>query len=240
VRTLLAHSLLALACFCLVVGFQASAATVPSPIGKLSDYAAVFDRHGRDEVSAMIAETSALLHIDVYLLLSWENPYPTVDQFAAAVLAAWNLTAKPVVLAVFVRTGADWAASVAATGTVTAQLGGIAARLEDRMADLVKHRRIEEAVRSMFSELKSLPAAQKALAAQAKSRGSGAARGAGEIPVAVLIGAVVGGVALLAVLIRWRVCPRCAGILFRERRSSSIASRRKRVYLCRRCGYRRG
>ncbi len=236
-RTLLPHSVLALAAL-LVVCLAAGAVSVPSPIGKLSDYGAVFDRHDREEVNRAIADIASLLHIDVYLLLSWESPYPTVEPFAAAVFAAWNLASKPTILAVFLRSGSDWAASVVVSPTVAAQLGAIDKRLEERMADLVAHRRVEEAVRAMFGELRGLPAAQRAIEAEARARTTGApTRGA---PIAVLVAAVVGAVAVLALLIRWRVCPRCAGLLRRERTRFGTLRTANRVYSCRRCGYRRG
>lgn len=237
-RTLLAHSLLVVAVVFLAAGSAAVAAGVPAAIGKLSDYGAVFDRHGRDEVNAAIAEIASLLRIDVYILVSWENPYPDVDQFAAAVFSTWNLTSKQAVLAVFVRKGVDWSAGVVASSGVTAQLGGIATRLEERMADLVAHRRVEEAVRALFTELKSVPAAQRA-AAQAKTRPPRGGASSG-LPVGGLIGAAAGGVLVLAILIRWRICPRCAGLLRRASGGARATGRRNRVYLCRRCGYRRG
>ena len=236
-RTLLAHSLLAVAVALVGIGVLAGAANVPSPIGKLSDYGAVFDRHGRDEVNASITQISKLLRIDVYVLLSWESAYPNVAQFADAVFAAWNLASKRAILAVFLRTGTDWTASVVASSSVRTELGAMGQRLEQRMSDLVLHRRIEEAVRAMFAELNSLPAAQRASAAQIKPRASDAGGG---VPVAVAVGAPIAAVILLALLIRWRICPRCGGILRVERSRFRAARGPDRVYSCRRCGYRRG
>jgi uncharacterized membrane protein YgcG len=236
VRTLLAHSLLAVVVALVGIGVLASAANVPSPIGKLSDYGAVFDRHGRDEVNASIAQISKLLRIDVYVLLSWESAYPSVAQFADAVFAAWNLASKRAILAVFLRTGTDWTASVVESASVRTELGAIGQRLEQRMSDLVLHRRIEEAVRALFAELNGLPAAQRASAAQPKTR----AASEGGVPVAVAVGGPIAAVILLAVLIRWRICPRCGGILRVERSRFRAARDPNRVYSCRRCGYRRG
>jgi len=216
------------------------AVSIPSPIGKLSDYGAVFDRHDREEMNRAIADIASLLHIDVYLLLSWESPFPAVEQFAGAVFAAWNLASKPAILAVFLRSGSDWTASVVASQTVKAQLGAIDKRLEERMADLVAHRRVEEAVRAMFDELRGLPAAQRAIAAEAAARTRPTGAPTRGVPVAVVVGAVVGAVAALALLIRWRVCPRCAGLLRRERTRFRTPRASNRVYSCRRCGYRRG
>jgi uncharacterized membrane protein YgcG len=233
-RTLLPHSLLALV-LAAHLGAAASV-TVPSSIGNLSDYGAVFDRHGRDEVNASISQISQLLRIDVYVLVSWENSFPTTDQFADAVFSAWGLSPRRTILAVFVRTGSDWTDAVRASTSVRTELGAIDQRLQQRMADLVRHRRIEEAVRSLFTELRGLPAAQRASAALARTQTS-SSRGA---PVALVIGGSLGGVLALAVLIRWRICPRCAGLLRRERaRYGSLGSRRA-VYSCRRCGHRRG
>ncbi len=235
-RTLLAHLVLALAGAAFLLAAPADAAGVPSPIGKLSDYGAVFDRHGRDEVNASIGETAKLLRVDVYILISWESAYPDVAEFADAAFAAWNLASKRALLAVFLRTGTNWTASVVASSSVRTELGAIDQRLEQRMADLVLHRRIEEAVRALFDELRDLPAAQRAAAlAKSQSRSSG-----GGLPVAAVVGAVVGGVIVLALLIRWRVCPRCAGILRAERPRFRTTRASNRVYSCRRCGYRRG
>jgi predicted RNA-binding Zn-ribbon protein involved in translation (DUF1610 family) len=236
VRTLLAHSLLAVVVALVGTGVLISAANVPSPIGKLSDYGAVFDRHGRDEVNSSIAQISKLLRIDVYVLLSWESAYPSVAQFADAVFAAWNLASKRAILAVFLRTGTDWTASVVESASVRSELGAIGRRLEQRMSDLVLHRRIEEAVRALFAELNGLPAAQRASAAQPKTR----AASEGGVPVAVAVGGPIAAVILLAVLIRWRICPRCGGILRVERSRFRAARGPNRVYSCRRCGYRRG
>jgi uncharacterized membrane protein YgcG len=237
VRTLLAHSLCLVVAAVLGISVAASATSVPSPIGSLSDYGAVFDRHGRDEVNASIAEIATLLRIDVYLLLSWENAYPTVEQLADAVFGAWNLSTRRVILAVFLRVGMDWTASVVASSGVRAELGGIEQRLEQRMQDLVDHRRIEEAVRALFSELRGLPAAVRASAALAKQK---PASSGGGLPIAVAVGAPLASVAVLAWAIHRWVCPRCAGILRAERSRFRAVRRSHSVYYCRRCGYRRG
>ncbi len=233
-RTLLAHLVLALVGTLFLIAIPGNAAGVPSPIGNLSDYGAVFDRHGRDEVNASIAEIAKILRVDVYILISWESSYPDVARFADAAFAAWNLTSRRALLAVFLRTGTNWTASVVASSSVRTELGAIDQRLEQRMADLVLHRRIEEAVRALFAELRGLPAAQRATAS-AKSY----PRSSHSLPVAVIVGAVVAGMIVLAVLIRWRVCPRCAGILRAERSMSRATRTSNRVYSCRRCGYRR-
>jgi hypothetical protein len=239
VRTLLAHSLRPLAAALvaiLVISSAGSAVTVPSPIGKLSDYGAVFDRHGRDEVNASITEISKLLSIDVYILMSWESPVPTVAQFADAVFSAWGLGSRRAILAVFLREGLDWTADVVASASVRTQLGTIDQRLEQRMSDLVAHRRVEEAVRTLFHELRDLPAAQRASAALAKTEPTDR-RG---VPIALAVGGPIGLATVLALLIRWRVCPRCAGILRAKRSRFGSVRGARRVYSCRRCGYRRG
>ena len=236
-RTLLAHSLCLVVAGVLGISLAASATSVPSPIGNLSDYGAVFDRHGRDEVNASVAEIAKLLRIDVYVLLTWENAYPTVEQLADAVFGAWNLTPRRVILAVFLRVGTDWTASVAASSGVRAELGGIEQRLEQRMRDLVNHRRIEEAVRALFNELRGLPAAVRASAALAKQK---PAASGDDLPIAVAVGAPLASVAVLALVIHRRVCPRCVGILRVERSRSRTVRRSHSVYYCRRCGYRRG
>ncbi len=238
-RTLLAHPLrplvlvLALCAACAAPG--RAAVTVPSPIGKLSDYGAVFDRHDRTEVNASIERMSKLLRVDVYILASWENPLPSVDQLASAVFSAWNLSPRRAILAVFLRTGLDWSASVVASSAVRTELGAIDQRLEARMADLVAHRRVKEAARALFDELEGLPAAQKTSAALAR-QGTGSSKA---VPTAALVGGIAAAVLALAVLIRWRVCPRCARIL-RVQRSRFRSAGTRRVYSCRRCGYRRG
>jgi hypothetical protein len=234
-RTLLAHSLLALV-LAICLSPAATAAGVPGSIGNLSDYGAVFDRHGRDEVNASVAEMAQLLRLDVRILVSWENSYPTTAEFADAVFSAWGLAPRRTLLAVFVRTGSDWTYAVRASSSVRAEFGAIDQRLQQRMADLVKHRRIEEAVRAMFSDLHSLPAALKASAALARTQTS-SSRGT---PVAVVVGTSLGGVLVLVLLIRWRICPRCGGLLRRQRSRLATPRGAGRVYFCRRCGYRRG
>jgi uncharacterized membrane protein YgcG len=237
VRTLLAYSLCLVVAGALGISSGAFATSVPSPIGNLSDYGAVFDRHGRDEVNASVVEITRLLRIDVYVLLSWESSYPTVEQLADAVFGAWNLSPRRAILAVFLRVGTDWTASVVASSGVRAELGGIEQRLEQRMRDLVNHRRIEEAVRALFSELRGLPAAVRASAALAKQR---PASSGGGLPIAVAVGAPLGCVAVLAFVVHRRVCPRCAGILRVERSRFRTVRRSHSVYYCRQCGYRRG
>jgi uncharacterized membrane protein YgcG len=237
VRTLLAHSLCLVVAGALGVCSGVAATSVPSPIGNLSDYGAVFDRHGRDEVNASIAEIAKLLRIDVYVLLSWESAYPTVAQFADAVFGAWNLSPRRAILAVFLRVGTDWTTSVVASSGVRTELGDIERRLEQRMRDLVDHRRIEEAVRALFNELRSLPAAVRASAALAKQKPASLD---GRLPVAVAVAVPLASVAVLAFIIHRRVCPRCAGILRVERSRFRTVRRSHSVYYCRRCGYRRG
>lgn len=234
-RTLLAHPLRAVGAVllaCAVIPLVA-AADLPQSIGPISDYGAVFDRHDREEISASIEEVRQLLHLDVSLLVSWENPFSDVATFAEAVFRSWGLGTKDAILAVFLRSGRTWTAAVVASSSVRARIGAIDRTLAERIHDLVSHSRIEEAARAMLAALRALPAARAATEvrppAAARSR-TGKVLG--------LVAGIAAGVAFLAWCIHRWVCPRC-GRLLRATTTPFRSSRSGRVYSCRRCGFRR-
>ncbi len=234
-RTLLSHPLLVLGLILSALSLTCSAAPsgVPLPIGPLSDYGAVLDRDGRDAVNARIEQTERTLGVKVYVLASWESPQPDVESFANAVFSAWGLGSGRSLLAVFLRTGGDWSASVVASASVRTQYGTLAESLERRIADLVLHKRVEEAMLSLFDGLDEI----KRPAKEPRVEATSAPRSRGLSP-AVSIPLVAAGTAALVFLIHRRVCPRC-GFILRISPPSGFSRARGRVYSCRRCGFRR-
>jgi hypothetical protein len=235
VRTLLSHPLPVLGLILTALSLTCSAAPsgVPLPIGPLSDYGAVLDRDGRDAVNARIEQTERTLGVKVYVLASWESPQPDVESFANAVFSAWGLGSGRSLLAVFLRTGGNWSASVVASASVRTQYGALAESLERRIADLVLHKRVEEAMLSLFDGLDEIKRPTKI----PPSKKSATASPRGWSPVALIL-LVIGGTAVLVFLIHRRVCPRC-GFILRISPPSGFPRARSRVYSCRRCGFRR-
>ncbi len=233
-RTLRAHSVHLVAVFLLssflVCGAVGAVDRLPRPIGYLSDYGAVFDRHGRETVGAMIDEVRTRMGLEVYVLVTWENPLPDAAALARAVQSSWGLSSKLTLLAVFLKANGDWTSSVVAGAAAVQRWGAIDVRSMRRIADLVDHNRIEEAVASLLEGLlDSAPAADDA------ARSSGEPRG---LAPGVSVALVVVGTIMAALFVHRRICPRCGGILHRETRSPHRAHSRS-VYFCRRCGFRR-
>ncbi len=211
---------------------------LPRPIGQLSDYGAVLDRSGREKINARIARTEKTLGVKVYILASWESPQPDVESFAGAVFSAWGLGSSRSLLAVFLRTGGEWSASVVASAAVRTQYGALADSLERRMADLMLHKRVEEAMLALFDGLDEIkrPAKEpRAKATTQRKAGSASSRGLSPV-VSILL--VIAGAAALVLLIHRRVCPRC-GFFLRAARPRGFSRTRSKVYSCSRCGFRR-
>ena len=234
-RTLLTRAvpLAGLILFSLFAMSAAAQNALPKPIGRLSDYGAVLNASGREELNARIAQTERTLGVKVYVLASWESPQPDVSSFASAVFSAWGLGSGRTILAVFLRTGATWSACVVASAPVRTQYGGITEALERRTEDLVSHNRISEAMFALFDGLDEIKRPVKA----PKTQPSGDARSRGMSPVVSIL-LVVAGTTVLVVLIHRRVCPRC-GFILRATRPGGFSRARRKVYSCSRCGFRR-
>ena len=237
-RALLPHPLYvlgrpsAVVCFALLIILIAPGADaqIPRSIGPISDYGAVLDRHGRERIATRIEETKVRFGISVYLLADWENPYASATEYANAVYAAWGLSAQHrALLVVFLRAEGVWKhAAVGFDGPVGSDL---ATRVREGLADLVAHRRIEEAMDAVFDIAASRI---EPIAASPESN---------EVP-ARPTGWITAGIVLFAGLLIWgihrRVCPRC-GRLLRVRRGAGTGRNAPshRVYYCRSCGYER-
>ncbi len=233
-RTLLTRTLSLLGLILAALSMSSVAQSgLPRPIGQLSDYGAVLNSSGREEINARIAQTDRTLGVKVYILASWESSQPDVDSFASAVFSAWGLGSGRSILAVFLRTGSEWSASVVASAAVRTQYGAIADSLERRMADFILHKRVEEAMLALFDGLDEIKRPVKI--APAKKPVSVRAHGLSPV-VSILL--VAAGTAVLVVLIHRRVCPRCGRIL-RAARPRGFSRTRGKVYSCSRCGFRR-
>lgn len=222
-------AVLCLLCLCILVAPGADA-QIPQSIGPISDYGAVLDRHGRERIAERIEETKVRFGISVYLLADWANPYPSPAEYANAVYAAWGLSDRhQALLVVFLRSEGVWThAAVGFDGPVGSDL---ATRMREGIADLVAHRRIEEAMDAVFDIAASR---LEPIAASPESN---------DVP-ARPTGWITGGIVLFAGLLIWgihrRVCPRC-GRLLRVRRGAGTGRNEPshRVYYCRSCGYER-
>ena len=202
---------------------------LPQPVGPVSDYGSVLDRHGREDLLARIEQAKAKYGIDVRILASWENPFDEVDRYANAVLQAWGLGQGKTLLAVFVKVKEDWSVSVVAGQATASAHPGLATGLRNGVASLVSHRRIQEAMTQLFALL------DRGLAPPPTPRARGASGSAGRF---VLIGLSVGAAFGLILLILRRICPRCGRVL-RLGKRHSFSTYGRRVYFCRRCGYTR-
>ena len=234
-RALLAHSVLRLA---LVVALSASITTVssakvPLPIGPVSDYGNVLDRHGRERVAALIEDARDRHNVSVWLLVSWENPYDTAEQLADHVFRIWQLDSSAGLLAVFVRSAGAWDLGIVAGTAIINAVRNIEVRLDSAMRDLTEHARIEEAINALFRELDEIGGAAPPVQETTGATSGGLSPGA-------LMAIVLGVLGVLAVFAHRRICPRCGRILrvARAPGAGGIGAR-DRVYYCRRCRYRR-
>lgn len=231
-RALLSHSLRALIRAILAVTLCALGASpspqLPLPLGSISDYGAVLDRHGRERIDARIEQIRDLSGINVYILASWENPLPDADAFASAVFAAWDLDTGHTALAVFLKTGRRWEVRIRTSTAVRSSHGPLEQRLESEIADLVAHRRIEEAMVAFLDGLaRSIAPAHRAPETSGRASFS---------PLLVVL-LFVTGVVALSWLIHLRVCPRCGRFLRVESHLRTGYGERRRVYYCHKCGY---
>ena len=206
-----------------------SAWCLPQPIGPLSDYGSVLDRHGKEQIQTLIGQAKASWGIDVWILASWENPYDDAQRYASSVLQAWGLSKGKTLLAAFVKTGKDWSVGVVAGQATTSAHPGLADAVRRGAASLVSHGQIPEAMARLFVTL------DRELTPAAATSRPGRATGK---TLAIVLSCAAGlGLVLFALR---RVCPRCGRILaLSGRRSSTTYGRERRVYYCRRCGYTR-
>jgi hypothetical protein len=236
VRTLLPHPLRRLiglfAAAIILVGFTASPdVALPQPIGKLSDYGAVLDRHGRERIEALIDEARQRFGVDVFLLASWENPLPDARALAETLFRSWGLTDRgATILVVFVRADGTWTHAVVGSSDLAAR--GVPPSLEAGIADLVHHQRIEEAMVRLFDLIPG----------RLEPVGEEGGRGVGSGP---RLGWLVPVILLVAASLVWgihrRIGPRCGRILrvSTDRSALGTAGGSDRVYFCRSCGFRR-
>ena len=206
------------------------ASGLPLPIGALNDYGNVLDRHGRERIGTLISDAQASYAVDVSILVSWENPYDSIDQYAYAILDSWGLARGSTILAVFLKAGRDWEVRVLCGDGVTRVHPSLSLQLQAGISDLVAHRRIEEAMVALFGVLDEQI---KLGSVQKTATGAGTGR-------TVWIVLLIVGLGVAALFVTRRVCPRCGHIL-RRRTRPSLRSYREQdvVYYCRRCGYTR-
>jgi len=236
VRTLLTRPLYALtgllfaSSIALLLGSLIAYAALPRSIGSVSDYGAVLDRHGRDRLNAQIDALDADFGVNVLLLATWENPLPSIDAFADALLASWGLEAQgPTLLAVFLKTEDAWTHALVATHSfpLQASLPDLSAGLQD----LVDHGRIEEAMVHLLERVRD---ALGGIASAASTETAAPTARTWLIPV------VLASIAATIWIIHHRVCPRCGRILRLQRGSwFGGAASTDAVYFCRSCGFRR-
>lgn len=215
----------------LLAGIAIEADFLPLPIGQLSDYGSVLDRYGRERISSLIEGAQDRFGIEVYILASWENPYRDIDHYAVALLDTWNLGAGKTLLAVFLKEGRDWEVNVLTGAKTSAAYPQLARRVEEGINNLVEHRRVEEAMVELFSVLERQISPESPAPRFVRE-----ARGGRSLSVLLLVGSL----ALLALFIQRRVCPRCGRILrVRASRVFGPYGGENVIYYCRKCGYSR-
>ncbi len=233
-RELLAHPLsplrIAILLF-LFSGVVVSATSLPLPIGRLSDYGNVLDRHGREQISSLIDEAQARFGIEVTIHATWENPYEDLNRYTYALLDAWNLARGKTLLVVFLKEGRNWQVKVLAGDQTASVYPGLARAIETGITDLVDHRRIEEAMVKLFDLLARYIAPQSGSPSSVRET-----HGSRALAILFFIASLV----LTSLFIHRRICPRCGRILrVRESRAFGPYGERDVVYYCRRCGYSR-
>jgi len=233
VRKLFAHPVCALIrtftwAILILMSIHSTALALPLPIGQLNDYANVLDRHGREQLDALIESAKASYGIEVTILASWENPYENIDQYTYAVLDAWGLAHANTILVVFLKGENGWQARLASGESETRAHPRLTADLAAGIADLVLHDRIQEAMVALFQTLDD-----ELSSTHSTSKAPGDGR---VLPVLLLIA----GAAAAALFIGRRICPRCGRILHtRIGRGFGSYDSKEVVYYCRHCNYSR-
>lgn len=204
---------------------------LPPPIGRLSDYGNVLDRYGRERINALIDQAYQRFGIEIYILASWESPGGDINHFAYALLDAWDLIHGQTLLVVFLKTENSWDVRVLAGEKTAASYPQLATHLEEGVRNLVTNRRIEEAMVELFDVLgKYLLTGTRAVA---KGNNGGDNR-------LLYVFLFLAFLALTAVFIHRRICPRCGRVLRVQRTRSLTTDRQESViYYCVRCGYSR-
>jgi len=219
------------ALFAVFISIGVKSYCLPRPIGQLSDYGNVLDRHGRERITSLIEETRERFGIDVYILASWEDPYGDPDRYAVTLLDGWNLAKGKTLLAVFLKTGKDWDVAILPGELTTVAYPQLAYKVKAGITHLVEHRRIEEAMVALFEVL------QRQLS-QGTQAGQSVSNRRGSRVLSVLL--LLGSLGLVAFFIHRRVCPRCGRILrVRKIRAFDPYQGGDVVYYCQRCNYSR-
>lgn len=234
-RELLTHSLRPLTggILCIVIVILLLAHTsyaLPLPIGPLNDYGNVLDRHGREKINGLIDDARARYGIEVSILASWENPYDDMERYTYEILDYWGLAAGNSLLAVFLKEGRDWKVQVVGGEKMRKTYPDLAYRLQSGINDLVKHRRVAEAMVALFSQLDKEMGPNRS---DDEPKGGTSNRG-------LYIVLLVVGMAGAVVFVSRRVCPRCGRLLHRRTRTGiGLYQQSEVVYYCRHCGYTR-
>lgn len=212
----------------IILIYSAVAFPLPRPIGQLSDYGNVLDRHGRDKVNSLIETAKARYGIEVYILASWEDPFNDLDRYAVEVLNYWGIASGNTLLAVFMKTGRDWDVRVLSGTMLASSHRELARYVRESISDLVAHQRIREAMEAIF------PAIDRNLAGAVQ--GATSSRGnTGRIILVIFVIFLLAGAAFFA---HSRICPRCGHIL-RVRRTRGLYGGEDVVYYCPHCRYTR-
>lgn len=242
-RELLAYSLRSLgpllrvaSLFAVLVGIGVPSYCLPRPIGQLSDYGNVLDHDGRERITSLIEQAHNRFGLNVYILASWEDSDDDILRYTAALLDAWNLTQGRTLLAVFLKTGRDWKLSVLSGAQTTATYPHLAREVEDGITNLVEHRRIEEAMVTLFEVLERRASPVVTHVAPSVDQPPTSGKGHRVLPALLLLACL----GVIGFLIHRRICPRCGRILrIRESRVFGPHRGGDMIYYCQRCGYSR-
>ncbi len=217
------------ALFAVFISIGVKSYCLPRPIGQLSDYGNVLDRHGRERITSLIDQARERFGIVVYILASWEDPYGNPDRYAVTLLDAWNLAKGKTLLAVFLKTGKDWDVAILPGELTTVTYPQLAYKVKAGITHLVEHRRIEEAMVALFEVLERQLSPRTQAGQSVSNR-----RGSRVLSVLLLLGSL----GLVAFFIHRRICPRCGRILrVRKSRASDPYQGGDVVYYCQRCNF---
>ena len=184
----------------------------------------------------MIEQAHKRSGLSVYILASWEDSTEDAARYAASLLDEWGLDRGRTLLAVFLKTGSDWRLSVLSGALTAATYPRLAHAVEEGIADLVEHRRIEEAMVALFEVLDRQTSPIEAQGSPSAEKPTSSRKSGRVLWALVLLACLV----VVGFLIHRRICPRCGRILrVRESRAFGPYRRGTVIYYCRRCGYSR-